>query len=40
MEFYRSKMLPFEKKYNISLQQFKQRFDSKTKENLKSVMIL
>ncbi|HDQ00469.1 MAG TPA: hypothetical protein ENN22_14985 [bacterium] len=32
MEFYRSKMLPFERRYNISLEEFKKRFNSKAEE--------
>ncbi len=33
MEYYRSKMLPFEKKYNTSFKIFQNRFKPKTDEN-------
>lgn len=33
MEYYRSKMLPFEKKYGVSFDEFKNRFNAKNKEN-------
>jgi len=33
IEYYRSKMLPFEKKYHTSLAEFKNRFKSENKEN-------
>jgi hypothetical protein len=33
MEYYRSKMLPFEKKYNNSFEDFKYRYNSKTDES-------
>jgi len=33
MEYYRSKMLPFEKKYGVSFDEFKNRFNANNKEN-------
>ena len=33
MEYYQSKMLPFEKKYKIPFEEFKSRFNLKNKEN-------